>query len=75
MAQRLKAVTAVAGLQRQTNQRVIDAVADRFIEARADAHKDPAADQVENAKRRIKAVAMTIRAISVGTLWLGNTRS
>ena len=42
-------------LQRQAHDGLVDAPAERLIEAAADAHQDAAADQVEQAQRRIEA--------------------
>ncbi len=75
VAQRLQAVAAIAGFQRQADQRVIDAVADRLVEAGADAHQDAAADQVEHAERGVKRGRDDDERDQVGTLWLGSTRS
>ena len=54
VAQRLQAVAAIARLQRHADQRVVDAVADRLVEAGADPHQDAAADQIEHAERGVK---------------------
>ena len=54
VAQRLQAVSAIARLQRQADQRVVDAVADGLVEAGADPHQNAAADQIEHAERCVK---------------------
>ena len=54
IAQRLQPVIAVADLQRQTHDRLVNPAAERLVEAAADTHQDAAADQIEQAQRRVE---------------------
>jgi hypothetical protein len=51
IAQRLQAVAAVSGLQRQAHDGLVDARAQRLVELAADPHENAAADHVEQAER------------------------
>src|SRR5262245_23721957 len=53
VTQRLRSLCALPRLERQMDERVIDAAADRFVEVRADPDEDPASDQIEYAKNGI----------------------
>ena len=54
IAQRLESVVAVAHLQRQAHDRLIDSAAQRLVEAPANSHQNAAADQIEQALRGVE---------------------
>ena len=52
--ERLQAVAALAGAQRQVDQRLIDARAEALVERRADTHQNAAAHEIENSLEAVK---------------------
>jgi hypothetical protein len=75
VADRLRAFAPDAERERQADDGVIDAQAQRFVEAVDDADQDPAADSVDDALCGVGPDARIRRATRVGTLRLGITRS
>jgi hypothetical protein len=75
VADRLRAFAPDAERERQADDGVIDAQAQRFVEAVADADQDPAADRVDDALCGVESRRQDQRATRVGTLRLGITRS
>ena len=52
IAQRLQPIPAITGLERKPHEGIVNPFTDRSVEARANAHKDAAADQIKDAQAR-----------------------
>src|SRR4051812_4334551 len=55
IAQRLQGVAAISGLERNADDGIVNALAQRFVEAVADPHKNAAANEIENAEADVEA--------------------